>query len=234
MLSVLVYWLHMNKKYLAVSGALLLVIVGAYVVFDKQSNTENNQVTTSTTTPLGIDITTSGEGGYVIEQVPLDEGRAPSTPPPSLTRKTIFAANVSADVQKVIQEKITALIATLTTEPTSFTSWIELGTYHKIAGDFEGARIYWTYANNLGPDNFVSFANLGDLYAYYLKDLVMMEKMYTQAIANAPRQASLYISFATAYRDVYRDVEKAKKIIQQGLSVIPKDSSLLEFQKTLQ
>lgn len=224
----------MNKKKIGIGLLVLVVIVVAYSMFDKKSNTTEMPLTTSTTTPLGIGVTTSGDGQYVIEQVPLDEGRTPLPPAPNIDRATVFSATISADVKKVLEEKIAELKSVLKKDPTLFASWIELGTYHKIAGDFEGAKIYWQYAGVLGPNNFVSFANLGDLYAYYLKDVAMAERMYLKAIENAPRQTSLYISLATVYKDVSKDMDKAKKIIERGLSVAPQDKSLLEFQKTLQ
>lgn len=68
----------------------------------------------------------------------------------------------------------------------NFRSFMEAGSIKKGVGDWEGAREIWEYVNVKRPKNSVSFANLGDLYANFLKDPVKAEQNYLKAIENDP------------------------------------------------
>ena len=46
--------------------------------------------------------------------------------------------------------------------------WIAVGVIKKFFNDFAGARDAWEYAGVLYPANALSFANLGNLYGFYL------------------------------------------------------------------
>ena len=56
-------------------------------------------------------------------------------------------------------------------------NWLVLGVYRKMIGDYESAKEVWEYASAIRPQNSVSFNNLGELYAYYLKDNAKAEKI---------------------------------------------------------
>ena len=103
----------------------------------------------------------------------------------------------------------------------------------KAGGDYQGAIISWKYASRLAPTDFISLANIGNLYAYFLHDNAQAEIYYKQAIAKGQTQAYLYTQLAEIYRDIFQDLDKAKSIIDQGLSKIPNDPSLLQFKESL-
>jgi hypothetical protein len=222
---------------------ILVALLGLYIVFDsKAKNAENNQtIATTTTTNLtatttgGLQITTQGTGSYTIEQVSATSGTKLPQPVPDLTAKVIFKndPSLTPEVKTLISGKVSALQTTLLKNPTDFDSWINLGLYQKMAGDYAAAAISWKYAGLLSPTSFVQFGNLGDLYAYYLKDNAQSEMYYKKAIVNGPTQSYLYVQLATVYRDVLKDIVKAKAVVDQGLSEVPNDPSLLQIQASL-
>lgn len=218
-----------------ISAVVIIVLLVVYIAFDRKSkagddlkNTNTEQV--STTTNTGI---TADGSGYTIEQVPV-ESNVPK-PIPDLSRKVIFSndPSLTSEVKGVINTKIASLETALKSNPSYLAAWIDLGLYHKMAGDYEGSKIYWQYATKLSPTNYVAFADLGNLYAYYLKDNAMAENYYKQAINKDTKQSYLYTQLAEVYKDVFKDMDKAKAVIEQGLNAIPNDPALLEFKANL-
>ena len=225
-----------KKRNTLIAVALILVLVGLYFAFDISKKepvpvetvpTESN---TSTTTQvnLGDGIVATVPNGYMFESV-----NTPSTPVPSLNRAVVFVSGIDESVQKAIQTKVAELQAELKKDSSKVAYWIDLGTYHKVAGDFSGAKIYWDYAGKRAPTDFISFGNLGNMYAYQLKDMVTAEKYYNQAIKNAPTQVYLYFQLAEAFRDVSKDISKARVVVDRGLVANPNNADLLTLKESL-
>ena len=188
--------------------------------------------TTTTSLPGGLKIT--GTSGYTVTQVPINSRNNTAQPIPSLSRPVTFGnVTLSADQRQLVTSKIIALQAFLSKNPADLPAWIELGIYQKMAGDYNGAVITWKYAAHIAPTDYISVGDLADLYAYYIHDNVQAEIYYNTALSRGPLQSYLYVQFATYYRDVVKDQMKAKVIIDRGLSKLPQDKSLLEFNATL-
>jgi len=234
-----------SQKRNSIIGVLVLVLlIGLSVVFYKSKGkidagvssqvgtTTDTTLDTATTTivDLGGGVTTTVPKGYTVEIV---KGSGVPQPIPSLTRTVIVASTVDPRVKVAIEAKVPELQAVLKKDPTKFDYWIDLGTYFKVAGDYTGAKLYWDYAGRLAPTDYISFGNLGNMNAYYLKDMIVAEKYYNQAIKNGPTQSYLYIQLAEAFRDVSKDTVKAKAVIEKGLKAKPNDPALLEFKTTL-
>ncbi len=218
-----------------------LILAGLVFLVKKNkpiTQTENpgtNTLITATTTD-GTTVKIQGNtNGYTIEQVPIIEGKTIPQPIPDLNRAVTVSAGavITAEAKALATQKIIMLQTLLKKEPTNNLNWIDLGIYQKQAGDYDGAVISWKYASRLSPKDFVSPGNLGNLYAYYLHDNAQAEIYYKKAIANGPAQVYLYIQLAEVYRDVFRDLDRARAIVNQGLTKIPNDKSLLEFQANL-
>ena len=110
-----------------------------------------------------------------------------------------------------------------------------LGVYRKIIGDYEGAREVWEYASAIRPQNSVSFNNLGELYAYYLKNNKKAEENYAKAIENDPSAIYIYRNFFDFYRYFAKDTAKARAILEKGIAANPATSSdLKNLLKSLQ
>ena len=74
------------------------------------------------------------------------------------------------NAKKIASAKIQDLSSQLKKDSDNLENWLVLGVYRKIIGDYEGAKEVWEYAGAVRPQNSVSFNNLGELYAYYLKN----------------------------------------------------------------
>lgn len=218
-----------------IGGGLVLVILGGFYFLNKNNSKNNNMNNSqvSTTTDSGIVLDSGNDGQYTITQVPIEE-RKP-IPVPDLDRKIIFGSSVSLteEVRKIVTDKILALQAELKKDKNNLNNWISLGLYQKMAGDYAGAVMSWKYVGEVADKDFVSFGNLGDLYGYYLRDNGMAEMYYKKAISNAPTQSYLYVQLAMLYKDVFKDMDKARAIIESGLKVIPSDQSLIETKNNL-
>ena len=230
-----------NKIIISIVFA-VCIIAGAFFVYKKSQigkieKNDNGTPKTSTTTNIGgVEISSEGSGNYKVERVPVNEGRnVLPQPVPDLSKSLVFGSNVSLsdEAKKLLSSKVSDLQSQLKKDPTYVTGWIDLGVYRKMAGDYAGALVSWTYATKLAPDDYISYGNIGDLYAYYIKDNAMAEVSYKKAISNAPDQVYLYVQLATIYRDVFGDINKAKEIIDQGLKVSPNSKTLLEFKATV-
>lgn len=221
----------------------LAILLGLYIAFDRKSQEGSRDLKGIDS---GIATTSDSAGqvngdGYTITQVPYTEATAPK-PIPSLTRTLCPINNttnemrcepVSPEVQKVIETKVSELRQRLIKDPTLIADWFDLGIYEKMVGDFDGAIESWKYASRLSPTDYISLGNLGNLYAYYLKDNAQSETYYKQAISKGPTQSYLYIQLAEVYRDIFKDNAKALALIDSGLVKIPNDPSLLEFKSSL-
>ena len=111
----------------------------------------------------------------------------------------------------------------------SFNELLALGLEKKGINDYEGARDAWERAGAVSPTNSVSFNNLGDLYAYYLKDNKKAEENFLTAIKNGPNQIYIYRSLYEFYRYVAKDNAKAKVILQKGITANPDISQDLKY-----
>lgn len=135
--------------------------------------------------------------------------------------------------ESVMEQKrgdLKVLAAVLSANPTGGAGvgdWIAVGVIKKFFNDYEGARDVWEYAGVLYPDNALSFANLGNLYAFYLHDNPKAEFNFRKAINSDPYQPGYYLNFADFYKTVYV-VKKteAPKVLLGGISTI-KDINLM-------
>ena len=226
-----------------ISTVVVLVLLGIYITFDRNSKNEDNQPTLATSTVSGIesnigttiktvDLNTKVNGNYKIE---LDKSSSDNQPIPDLNRPTTSSsyATVASEAKALAVEKIVNIQAKLKNNPADLSAWLDLAMYQKSNGDYQGAIISWKYAGRLAPMDYISVANIGNLYAYFLHDNAQAEIYYKQAIVKGPAQPYLYTQLAEIYRDIFKDLDKARAIIEQGLVNIPNDPNLLQFKESL-
>jgi len=232
--------MQLTKGYKITLWILIIVVLfGLYFIYAKHSNvkigslatTTPNQISTSTQTMH----VTEGNSGYTIEQVPITEGRGPQ-PVPDLGRPIIVSSGaiVSPEAKILATQKVSELEATLKKNNLDFASWINLGLYQKMGGDYDGARLSWQYAAKLSPTSHIPPSDLGNLFAYFLHDTKTAETYYRTAITNDPKQPYSYIQFAQMYIDFQLGKDKALAIINEGLSKVPNDPGLQQFKASLQ
>ncbi len=214
-------------------GILVILVIKFTKVGEAPVVDVNNNASTTTKNIPGTGISVENNGGnYTITEVPVESSK--SVPIPDLKRPIVFsqALNLSDEAKKILTDSISSLQVKLKNDPKNIGNWILLGTNYKMVGDYAGASLYWKYASDVSNDS-VSLGNLGNLYAYYLKDNAMAEVYYKKAISRAPTQAYLYIQLSDVYRLIFKDNAKATAILDEGLKQIPNDPSLLDAKKKI-
>jgi len=236
----------MNKKNIisSILVALLLTAVWFYIYKDlnnEQTNdTEVNNNATSSDSSLIKNLSfVTEDGEEALITVMEDESQISqaeqlrNTPIPDLNRKIVFSDDFSEEAQKIMTEKIEKVIQELKNDPKSFDNWLTLGLHRKTISDYEGAKLAWEYAKVLDQNNSVVRGNLGDIYAYYLNDNQKAEENYLKALELGSSQVHLYFKVVEFYRDILKNNERAKEIVQFGLSLNPDSPELQSLLNSL-
>lgn len=210
------------KIVLAVIILLLAGGVGYYIYSDFARHREAPVTNISAEPTSGV-----GEKKNQLEQ-PEQRKQGEQPMIPNLDRPLNIPANLPEDAQKIAREKIEKLTSELKQNPNSFDLWLQLAIYRKMFGDYEGAREIWEYLGKINPKNPVVFNNLGDLYAYFLKDTRKAEENFLKALENGPDQIYIYRNTYEFYRYVLKDDAKAKQILERGIKANPGSSQDLQ------
>jgi tetratricopeptide (TPR) repeat protein len=194
-----------------------IVLIGIAYYFSKTSpqiplstpatsTSETSSESLSTTTSAGT-VTISGakasSSGYTITPIYAGGSGAASVAPSYKTPLVFTDPTITPDLQASMQVQFAATQALIGKTPTDFNSWIELGDLRKEAGDYTGAAADWQYMSALYPTNIVSNANLGDLYANYLKDYPKAAAAFKSQIANDPTDTYIYDDLFQLYTNQY-------------------------------
>jgi tetratricopeptide (TPR) repeat protein len=159
----------------------------------------------------------------VLDPEPLDfdnvRGSTSNINMPDLDRPINMPDSLPEDAQKIAREKIEDIAKNLKENPKLFNYWLELGVYRKMINDYEGAAEVWEYAGVISPKNSTSFNNLGDIYAYYLKDNKKAEENFLKALENDPNKIYIYRNVYEFYRYVMKDTEKSRQILEKGIEL---------------
>lgn len=209
----------MRQSYIIVLLTIVFISLVAWHVGGRRSAELIPQVAETTrgdgTSERGISITTTeGSDDAEVELLPLSDpvSTVPTVPIPRLDRSVQIPDRYPNDVSNLLEEKIALIKENLTEDPSSVQDWIELGALYRSIDDLAGAEEVWLYATRLSSSSPTAFANLGDLYGYYLGDVTQAEEYFLRAIAIAPDQEHLYDLAGSFYRDVLGDETKAQDI----------------------
>lgn len=165
----------------------------------------------STTTPSGIGAVSQLSGGGTLEVVPVDDGSGALAP--VLGKPIVFSVQYSDTVKAAFKTGIEALEKKIKAGDTSFENWNMLATYRKQTGDYESSLAIWTYLTHQYSTNSVVFINRANLYAYYLHDSVKAEADFKKSIMNGPTEYQAYYQSIMFYRDVTKDLVKARTVL---------------------
>lgn len=230
----------MNKIFLFVAVAIVFGGAGYYIWMDlSASNSIDSDNTTSESSDgkkINIGgIAIEGGGDIKVEELPFEKSNrgVVNVPPPDLDKEIKITASLTKEVEQAAISKIIEISAKLKADKTLVNDWILLGVYRKIIGDYFGAAEVWEYAGKISPGAYMPFNNLGDLYAYYLKDSKKAEQNFQTAIKKGQNQIHIYRSFYEFYRYVVKNDTKAKAVLEQGIAANPGESSL-DLQNLLQ
>ncbi len=156
----------------------------------------------------------------------------PNPAPSELDRPLVFKNSNLSDAQKqTIEDKIKELIADLRKNPGHYEAWLDLGLNRKDAGDYEGARDAWERAVLVDPSRSVAYGNLGVVYGFYLGNQPLAEKNFNEAINIDPQFLYLYGQFSDFYKNIVKDIAKAKEVLRRAQDANPKDRA--EIQKII-
>ncbi len=222
------------RNLLLTIAVLVLLGGGIYMYFHRASNNSSTPLTASTTTqtlPDGTVITGLPPGATVTE-VSEEQSTAPKAP--DYTKPIIFSPSLDANLSATIRVQFEEVKSMLAKKPTDFDAWIRLGTLHKLAGDYQGAAVYWEYVSKLYPKNVVTFSNLGDLYMNFLKEYPKAELNYKTVIKLKPDYIDSYRNLYSLYRYLYKtNTSAAADILTEGLTNNPNNAELLQLQAEL-
>jgi len=137
---------------------------------------------------------------------------------PDLDRPIKISANLSEEARKKAILDIQEISGMLKGNHDYFDGWLQLGILRKIIGDYNGAIDAWNFAGVIRPKSTIPFANLADLYAFYIRDNKKAEDSFLRAISADPQNGFTYFQTARFYEEILQDMAKAKEILRQGIS----------------
>ncbi|MBU4142775.1 hypothetical protein KJ590_02115 [Patescibacteria group bacterium] len=159
--------------------------------------------------------------GYSIYKMAgIFDGKSVLTPAKLLASFPIKNSSLTPEAASLFQQRFDETKKRLQADPEGFIDWLYLGVLKKGAGDYEGARDVFIYAGQMRPQSSTPFANLADLYTYFLNDSVKAEASIKQAMANDPEDYNFYLALADIYR--YKFADGAAKYEQTMLDAIAK------------
>lgn len=213
---------YLSKKYvIAATGGALIAAVLIVVIYLKDRTQKSGLVKREeqqrpTEAASSLPVRTEGTGRYTVEAVPLDSSGG-ALQYPALERPIKFSASYPADARRIMTDKINAAVALLKKDPRQYGEWLNLGILRNGIDDWEGARQIWEFLTTMRPEQPAPFANLANLYAFSLKDLVRAEANLKKAIEKGPKEASAYRLGYEIYRFVLKDDARAREILEQGI-----------------
>lgn len=174
------------------------------------------------------DVLTSSQQPATNNQQPVATNQIPL--PPSVDRPINVMTSLSGPEKDEIIEQINHFSASLRNKPENLHEWIQLGNLRKVIGDYSGAVEYWKYASLLMPNYHVPYNNLGNLYQYYLNDVVKAEEYYKKYIELSPQTEDPYKLLFDLYTTSYKEKENlAQGILEEGI----KNATHNNYLKTL-
>ncbi len=149
-------------------------------------------------------------------------------PHPDLERPVNITANISEEEKDIATQKIDEIKGYLKENSDLRDSWLDLASYYKMIGDFDGAREIWEYMIAKNSADFVPYYNLANLYGYYLKDNSKAEEYFKKTIEVNPQYIAGYAAFYDFYTDTDR-ADLAEGVLKQGLDANPGNEELTQL-----
>jgi tetratricopeptide (TPR) repeat protein len=216
----------MKNKLIFISIAVLVLLgAGSYIAYDLGLFKKDKTPEEKAIDDLSPGVNIEGEGDFTVEPIyALPEGVSI----PDLEKQVSVTEDLAEDVLNIAFSKIDQLRADLKTDPGLFDSWINLGIYLKLIGDFDYTRDVWEFAAKIRPESSVPFHNLGDLYHHEFKDFNKSEENYLKAIENDSLNVFTYQNLYELYRYSYKEkADLADNILLQGMDANPNDPYLV-------
>ena len=202
----------------------LIVIVAAIFFFARKGGAGAGGMATSTTgsTSTAVTIPTPNNpvvkgSGYTVEL--LDDKNLPLAP--NYKTSIVYSKDIAPEVRTQLDKNLATLVGRIDKDKYDLRSWIDLGTLHKMGGDYKAAATIWTYVTKLAPKNGIAFNNLADLYQNFLKEYPKAEANWLVAIKIDSSDTNPYRALFDLYNDLEKKPAAAEAILKQGIKANP-------------
>lgn len=212
------------KKMLTILTVLILVGVGLWFVWNKYQFKKNASVNP----PFDIseenlanlpDMSNEADANNKEEDVLKIQALE------IVSRPIVIKVALSDSIKNQAIEKIKNAGETIKNDYVSAGAWLDLGAYRKLIGDYSGAIEAWNFLTVIYPKDPVAFNNLGDIYAFYLKDFARGEQNFLKAIANDSTKVGAYMQLVTIYQET-RQLDKMEPLLLSGIKNNSADPTL--------
>lgn len=134
----------------------------------------------------------------------------------------------SSEVVALANKKIGELVASIVKNYDSEAQWLDLGSYRKLVGDNSGAIAAWNFLAKIRPQDYIAQHNLGDLYAFSLRDYVRGERYFLKSIELNQANVQGYLALANLYAVAsFGKTGQVASILLRGIEANPGELSLI-------
>ena len=137
-----------------------------------------------------------------------------------ISRPILVKIPISDSSRKSALAKLDELIKLIKGKYDYVNAWYDLGAYRIVIGDYDGAIDAYKFVVLLKPGDYISYANLGDIYMNYLKNYPLAEENFLKAIKNNSAYFFGYTELATLYENNFNDgKQKAEDLFLLGIKL---------------
>lgn len=208
------------KKTLIIFIVLILVGVSLWFVWNKSQPESTGLSNVLRDVPVVTQDSVNGEKSTSTKKEVKEENPLRVKALSILSRPPIIKVSLREAAKNQALEKIKQAGELLKNDYDQQGVWLELGAYRKLIGDYDGAIEAWDFLGVIRPQSYISFANLGDLYAFYLKDFGKGERNFLKSIDLEPANINAYMQLATIY-EAAKESDKIEPILLRGINNSP-------------
>lgn len=219
----------MKKLLIAVGFAVILAGVWYGQKFlssqnDLRPNLETPAVLESTSTPVVVSDSKAPKDSAASNDAALKARALTIAHQPIIVKKSLAEATVI-----LAKKKIGEAVAAIELNYDYDSPWLDLGAYRKLIGDYTGAIAAWEFLGVIRPNAYVSYHNLGDLYAFTLNNPQKGEQYFLKSLQVGPANIQGYLALAVLYHDsaVLGKADQVEKILLRGVAANAGNFSLL-------
>ncbi|GIW68576.1 MAG: hypothetical protein KatS3mg100_070 [Candidatus Parcubacteria bacterium] len=133
---------------------------------------------------------------------------------------------VGAEVSASVRAQLEAAMAAAEAQPHNPEAWLNLGLVRKAAGDLEGAKEAWRYANELRPSYVLPLVNIGSVLALEEGKPEEAQNYFTLARERNPSYLFTYQQFADIFSGMRGEHGRAEAFLREGIARNEKSAAL--------